>query len=41
MNYIAVDDEPYALKDLEEELQRAAPNAVLHSFCLLYTSRCV
>lgn len=34
MNYIAVDDEPYALKDLEEELQRAAPNAVLHSFTL-------
>ena len=25
VNYIAVDDEPYALKDLEEELQRAAP----------------
>ncbi|MBC8570294.1 response regulator [Zongyangia hominis] len=32
MNYIAVDDEPFALKDLEEALHEAVPDAVLHSF---------
>lgn len=29
MNYIAVDDEPFALKDLEEALAEAAPDSVL------------
>lgn len=32
MNYIAVDDEPYALKDLEEALREAAPESRLHCF---------
>lgn len=32
MNYIAVDDEPFALEDIEEALREAAPDAVLHSF---------
>ncbi len=32
MNYIAVDDEPFALKDLEEALAEAAPDSVLRTF---------
>ncbi|MDD3252148.1 MAG: response regulator [Lachnospiraceae bacterium] len=32
MNYIIVDDEPFALEDLEEALCAAAPDAVLHGF---------
>lgn len=32
MNYIAVDDEPFALKDIEEALREAAPEAEVHSF---------
>lgn len=32
MNYIAVDDEPFALEDLEETLREAAPGCTLHCF---------
>lgn len=32
MNYIAVDDEPFALEDIEEALHAAAPDAELHCF---------
>lgn len=32
MNYIAVDDEPFALEDLEEAILEAAPDCTLHCF---------
>lgn len=32
MNYLAVDDEPFALEDLEEALREAAPDCVLSCF---------
>lgn len=32
MNYIAVDDERFALEDLEDALREAAPDCALHSF---------
>lgn len=32
MNYIAVDDEPFALEDITDALRTAAPEAELHSF---------
>lgn len=32
MNYIAVDDEPFALEDIADALRAAAPEAELHSF---------
>lgn len=32
MNYIAVDDEPFALEDLEEALKEAEPDCILHCF---------
>ena len=32
MNYIAVDDEPFALEDIEDALRAASPEAELHSF---------
>lgn len=34
MNYIAVDDEPFALKDLEEALAETAPDSVLQAFSI-------
>ena len=32
MRFLAVDDEPFALKDLEEALLEASPDALLASF---------
>ncbi len=34
MRFLAVDDEPFALKDLEEALREASPDALLSSFTL-------